>query len=208
MTEYKNIEKIEEIVDSFDYAMKKGFISGLILLVLEQEPCHGYLIKEKINDLTIGVWNPTVSTLYPLLKALKQKRLIKCVENDESGRHRKVYSITSKGKETLKMLLQKTQVMVDSMKSIALSTIEITDISKDSIINVIEKVITIPELNFLSNNTLNSKIELLKYNRETMKQRIKIMKKNLELIEDMLLKLEANGENNHVEQLLRKIASH
>jgi len=208
MTEYKNIEKIEEIVDSFDYAMKKGFISGLILLVLEQEPCHGYLIKDKINDLTIGVWNPTVSTLYPLLKALKEKGLIKCVENDETGRHRKVYNITSKGKETLKMLLKKTQVMVDSMRSIALSTIEITDISKDSIINVIEKVITIPELNFLSNNTFNSKIELLKYNRETMKQRIKIMKKNLELIEDMLLKLEANGENNHVKQLLRKIASH
>ena len=67
MTENNSTERIEEIVDSFENAMKKGFISGLILLVLEGENCHGYKIAEQIDELTSGVFQPTVSTLYPLL---------------------------------------------------------------------------------------------------------------------------------------------
>ena len=70
MTQNNDINKIEKIVDSFDNAMKKGFISGLILFVLEKKKSHGYKIAEEINELTASVFQPTVSTLYPLLKSL------------------------------------------------------------------------------------------------------------------------------------------
>ena len=49
MTQDNDINKIENIVDSFDNAMKKGFISGLILFVLEKETGYGYKIAEEIN---------------------------------------------------------------------------------------------------------------------------------------------------------------
>ncbi|GAH60856.1 unnamed protein product [marine sediment metagenome] len=45
MIKKNDYKKIEEIVDLFGVTMKKGFMSSLILLVLEKESCHGYKIK-------------------------------------------------------------------------------------------------------------------------------------------------------------------
>ena len=208
MIKKNDYKKIEEIVDLFGVTMKKGFMSSLILLVLEKESCHGYKILKEIEQRTFGVWAPTSSTIYPLLDSLKKKTLIKCIESDDIGRQKKVYKITPKGKETLKMLLQKTQMMMESMRSIILSTIGITDVSNDSLTEVIEKIITIPQLNLIDDCSFETKIEMLKYNREMTKHRIKIMNNNLEMIEKMLSKLEGEVENDAIEQDTRYITNH
>ena len=199
MTETSNDLKIKEIVDSFEVAMKKGFMSGLILMVLEKEPSHGYKILKEIEKRTVGVWHPQSSNIYPLLDSISKKGLIKCVEVDESGRSKKIYDITSKGKETLKMLLQKHSMMIDSIRSIVLSTLDITDDYNDpSFLEDLEKIISFPGIDLMKEDSIESKIELLKYNKEITKQRLKIMKRNLQIMDKILSKLESELKNEEI----------
>ena len=199
MTENSDDKKIREIVDSFEVAMKKGFMSGLILMVLEKEPCHGYKIIKEIEKRTFGVWHPQSSNIYPLLDSISKKGLIECIEVDESGRTKKIYDITPKGKETLKMLLQKHSMMIDSIRSIVLSTLDITDIHDPSFLEDLEKLICFPGIGLMMEDSIESKIEILKYNKEMTKQRLKIMNSNLQIMDNILSKLESelNNEKNN-----------
>ena len=189
MTESSDDQKIREIVDSFEVAMKKGFMSGLILMVLEQEPCHGYKILKEIEKRTFGVWHPQSSNIYPLLDSISKKGLIECIEANESGRTKKVYGITPKGKETLKMLLQKHSMMIDSIRAMLLSTLDITDIHDPSFLGDLEKLISHPGVGLMMEDSIESKIEIIKYNKEMTKQRLNIMNNNLQEMDNILSKL-------------------
>jgi len=204
MTQNNDINKIENIVDSFDNAMKKGFISGLILFVLEKERGHGYKIAEDIDELTASVFQPTHSTLYPLLKSLNEKGLIDCIEVDDSGRQKKVYEITTKGKETLKMIIQKHQIMTESIKSIILSTLDITDVTEPSFLEDIERLISLPEMELIRTQSIESKEEILAYHKELLEERIKVMQKNLRAIDDILIKLKKKRKNGDIEHSSNK----
>ncbi|MFX0186392.1 MAG: PadR family transcriptional regulator [Candidatus Hodarchaeota archaeon] len=203
-----DIEKIEEIVDSFDNAMKKGFISALILLVLEKEKSYGYKIAEEIDELTSSVFQPTVSTLYPLLKSLSNKDLINCIEVDDSGRKKKIYEITTKGQETLKMLIQKHQMMVDSIKNMIIDTLGITDETSPSFLEDLEKLITTPQMELIKVKSMESKKDILNYHKKLLEERIKNMQKNIKTIDNILSKLDKKGEKDLVETPSKKIASH
>jgi DNA-binding PadR family transcriptional regulator len=190
MTENSEDKKIKEIVDNFEVAMKKGFMSGLILMVLEKESCHGYKILKEIEERTFGVWHPRSSNIYPLLDSISKKGLIECIEVDDSGRSKKIYGITPKGRETLKMLVQKHSMMIDSIRSIVLSTLDISDVHDPSFLEDLEKLISFPGIDLMKEDSIESKIELLKYNKEMTKQRLKIMNNNLQIMDNILSKLE------------------
>ena len=123
----KNSLEIDVIADAIEQSMKKGHISTLILLALEKSPSHGYSLMQTIKEDTYGVWNPTASSLYPHLSSLTDKGLIEFKAEMDGKRERKVYDITEKGRETLKMLLERQQNMRKSLLSMIMSTIGITD---------------------------------------------------------------------------------
>ncbi len=208
MTENSDDQKIREIVDSFDVAMKKGFMSGLILMVLEKEPCHGYKILKEIEKRTFGVWHPRSSNIYPLLDSISKKGLIECVEVEESGRSKKIYDITPKGKEALKLLLQKHSMMLNSIRAMLLSTLDITDIHDPSFLGDLEKLISFPGIDLMMEDSIESKIENLKYNKEMIKKRLKIMNNNLQIMDMILSKLEEKAKNEEINQKPQQIASH
>ena len=195
-----NNKKIEEIVEAFDTTMKKGFMSGLILLVIQKEASHGYKIQKEIEELTLGEFKPTSSNIYPLLESLKNKELIACIESDLTGRQKKIYEITQKGQDTVKMLVHKHQMMVESIKSIILSTLGITDVDNPSFVDELEKIMGGP-LKAITTNSFEEKIVTLRYHKELLKKRMNMMSVNLEKSEEILLKMEAkfqesNGEHN------------
>ena len=198
MTESSYDQKVREIVDNFEIAMKKGFLSGLILMFLEKEPCHGYKILKEIEKRTFGVWHPQSSNIYPLLDSIRKKGLIKCIEEDESGRTKKIYDITPKGVETLKMLLQKHSMMIDSIRAMFLSTLDITDIHDPSFLGDLEKLFSHPGIGLMMENSIESKIEILKYNKEMTKKRLQIMNNNLQIIDNILSKLEEKAKNEEI----------
>jgi len=198
MAEKSEDNKIKEIVESFELAMKKGYMSGLILLVLENEPCHGYKILKEIDKRTYGVWHPHSSNIYSILDSLRTKGLIECIEHNESGRPKKIYGITPKGKKTLKMLIQKHSMMIDSIRSIVLSTLDITDVHDPSFLEDLEKLISIPGVKLIMDDSPKSKVEILKYSKEMIIQRIEIMQNNLQMIDNFLSKLEGEINNEYI----------
>ena len=66
----------EKIAKQFENAMKTGFISSLILNVLEKNPSYGYKIGKDIEKRTLGIWDPPSSTMYTVLKDMTKKQLI------------------------------------------------------------------------------------------------------------------------------------
>jgi DNA-binding PadR family transcriptional regulator len=107
--------------------MKKGFINIFVLLVLNKEPTHGYQIKKLIEQRTLGVWSPTDSTMYTVLKDLRDKDLIEQRKTYDPDDSKKVYELTAKGKEMLDLMLQREREMRESMRSIIFSTSEVGD---------------------------------------------------------------------------------
>lgn len=104
--------------------MKRGFMSTLVLMILQKESAHGYKIIKQIEERTLGTWIPTAASMYPLLKSLADKKLIQIVEPDEinAERSKKIYEITHQGQKALEILISKQQEMMKSMSTIISST--------------------------------------------------------------------------------------
>ncbi|MFX1365741.1 MAG: PadR family transcriptional regulator [Promethearchaeota archaeon] len=94
---------VENYHKNFEKVVKKNFINIFILSILEKGPSHGYKIGREIEKRTLGIWEPRASTLYWILNNHREKGFIKLIEDDKN---RKVYKITDKGRETLKLMKQ------------------------------------------------------------------------------------------------------
>jgi len=79
--------------------LTKGLIDLIVLQLLDSQPMHGYQIITKIRK-SFGVYFGP-STVYPLLAALEKKGQVESKWNMESERPRKVYELTSQGKNIL-----------------------------------------------------------------------------------------------------------
>ncbi|MFF2480245.1 PadR family transcriptional regulator [Paenibacillus sp. NPDC058071] len=72
-------------------------VSYILLALIE--PAHGYLIMQKVEELSDGRVRMAAGTLYGAIDNLLKLKWIEPVESSD-GR-RKVYAITGKGKEIL-----------------------------------------------------------------------------------------------------------
>jgi len=79
--------------------LTKGLLDLIVLQLLDSQPMHGYQIITKIRK-SFGVYFGP-STIYPLLSSLETKGHVESRWNMESERPRKVYELTSKGKNVL-----------------------------------------------------------------------------------------------------------
>ncbi|MBL4931703.1 PadR family transcriptional regulator [Clostridium paridis] len=86
-----------------------------ILLALI-EPSHGYLIMQKIEELSNEQVKIAAGTLYGALENLQKQKLIESVKSDDS--RRKVYVITDKGREILKLDYERMIRMVSVTKEL------------------------------------------------------------------------------------------
>ncbi|MFW9821106.1 MAG: PadR family transcriptional regulator [Candidatus Thorarchaeota archaeon] len=92
---------VENYNKNFEKVMKKNFTNIFILSILEKEPSHGYKIGNEIEKRTLGMWNPSSSTLYWILNNLREKGFIRIVEEDKN---KKIYEISDTGKEALRLM--------------------------------------------------------------------------------------------------------
>lgn len=174
------IENIKSISDKFEKGMKIGYNNLLILLVLEKKPSHGYLICKEISKHTLGVWNPSISTMYPLLESLKNRDLVKCTEDIESGKLRKIYKLTQKGKDLLKILIQKLKKLTDVIFSLIFSTMVLSEDSTFSEIESIEEFIIYPTaLKWLNTESPEAKVKKIQFSKNLIRKTIIFLKENL-----------------------------
>ena len=79
--------------------LTKGLLNLIVLQLLDSHPMHGYQIITKIRK-SFGVYFGP-STIYPLLASLEKKGQVESKWNMKSERPRKVYELTSQGKNVL-----------------------------------------------------------------------------------------------------------
>lgn len=80
-----------------------------ILLALV-EPAHGYLIMQKVEELSGGQVRMAAGTLYGAIENLLKQKLIQPVASEDS--RRKVYAVTDKGLDVLRQDLERMKHMI------------------------------------------------------------------------------------------------
>ena len=86
----------------FESQLLKGIAPVVVLEILSRGKMYGYELSEAVRERSGDVLTLGQGTLYPLLYNLEAKKLIRGTwEEADSGRERRYYSITSKGKAEL-----------------------------------------------------------------------------------------------------------
>ena len=103
-----------EIAAKWKDQMQKGYLKMAILFALMRKPLHGYEIMKNINKWTLGIITPTAGGVYPTLKELERKGLIKGEWIPEE--RRKIYRITKRGKDVFKEAVEKHFELASSIR--------------------------------------------------------------------------------------------
>jgi PadR family transcriptional regulator, regulatory protein PadR len=76
--------------------------SLLVLTVLAREASYGYRIIRSINSEADGIFEWQEGTVYPVLHKLEKEGLVRTQwQQADTGRRRKYYYITAKGRDAL-----------------------------------------------------------------------------------------------------------
>ncbi len=79
----------------------KGHLDGLILAVLAPAPLHGYAVIEALKLRSGGELALPEGTVYPALHRLERDGLLESDWTADSGRRRRVYGLTARGRSEL-----------------------------------------------------------------------------------------------------------
>ena len=86
----------------FDKGLMAGSGTMLVLALLEKEDMYGYRIIEELARRSNDTFEMQEGTLYPILHALeKDKCLTSYRQEAPTGRERKYYHLTRRGKQLL-----------------------------------------------------------------------------------------------------------
>lgn len=105
----------EEIASLWEEQMQRGYLKLAILFALTRSPLHGYHMMKRINELTLGMIKPTAGGMYPSLKELEEKGLIRGEWHHE--KRRKVYRITERGRDVFREVVEKHLDIASSVRS-------------------------------------------------------------------------------------------
>ncbi|MGD9869067.1 MAG: PadR family transcriptional regulator [Hyphomicrobiales bacterium] len=86
--------------------IKMSLSKFFILCVLHQRPMHGYEIARAVESATNGCCSPTEGTIYPSLRDFEDGGYVTSNSEVVSGRERKVYTLTDKGREAFKVAVE------------------------------------------------------------------------------------------------------
>jgi DNA-binding PadR family transcriptional regulator len=74
----------------------RGDIRAAILVLLGEQPMHGYQIIQELTERTGGVWQPSPGSVYPTLQQLQDEDLVRETASDSGKR---IYELTDAGRE-------------------------------------------------------------------------------------------------------------
>ena len=100
--------------------IKRGSAELAILALLDAEPLHGYEISRRIEKQSGGVLRFTLASLYPLLYRMEKRGWVKGAwQTLPSGRERRCYELTSRGKKQLPSMRQEWSVFFGALHKLA-----------------------------------------------------------------------------------------
>jgi len=74
--------------------VSRGEVRAAILMLLAEEPMHGYQIMQELAERSGGIWRPSPGSIYPTLQQLADEGLIRA----EDAEGKKVYQLTEAGR--------------------------------------------------------------------------------------------------------------
>jgi DNA-binding PadR family transcriptional regulator len=80
----------------------KGHLDVLLLAVVEPGASHGYAIIDKLRDRSLGAFDLAEGTIYPALHRLERSGLLHSSWSTDSGRKRRMYELTARGRGALR----------------------------------------------------------------------------------------------------------
>ncbi len=72
---------------------ERGDVRAAILLLLAEQPRHGYEILTELADRSDGQWQPSPGSIYPVLKRLARDGLVEPAQQDG----KRVFTLTDEG---------------------------------------------------------------------------------------------------------------
>lgn len=81
------------------FSVNAALLDALVLCVVERKDSYGYEISQALKD-TLGT---SESTLYPVLRRLQKDDCLEVYDVEFSGRNRRYYRITDRGRSQLNM---------------------------------------------------------------------------------------------------------
>lgn len=112
-------KQIPDFLDAsyWNNTIKMSLSKFFILCVLTQRSLHGYEISKAVAAKTNGRCAPAEGTVYPVLKQFEAGGYIDCQIELVSGRERKVYNITEKGRQAYNVALTQWQAMTECLQA-------------------------------------------------------------------------------------------
>ena len=99
----------------------KGHLDLLLLAILAEGPAHGYAVIDTLRQRSDGTFDLPEGTIYPALHRLEKQSLLSSDWTEESGRPKRIYKLTPKGKQALSQRQQEWKTFSQAVNA----TIEI-----------------------------------------------------------------------------------
>ena len=96
----------------FESQLLKGIAPVVVLEILSRGAMYGYQLSQAVEQRSGNIFTLGKGTLYPLLYNLEAKKLIVGAwQTGPTGRDRKYYSLSAKGKRQLTLSLEQLQAL-------------------------------------------------------------------------------------------------
>lgn len=82
----------------------RGDVRTAVLVLLAEQPMHGYEIIRQVEERSGGAWTPSAGSVYPALQMLTDEGLLSAEESNG----RKTYTLTDAGREAAAQLDEHT----------------------------------------------------------------------------------------------------
>ncbi len=104
-------------VPAFGLDYSRRFLRPVVMLLLAEEPAHGYELMGRLKEFGIGQGGMDPSMLYRLLRVMERSGLAESTLDDSgSGPARKVYTLTPEGREVLEMWVSNLDELSDLLR--------------------------------------------------------------------------------------------
>jgi DNA-binding PadR family transcriptional regulator len=102
--------------DPFTGGLRRAEVLPLLVLhLISDSPSYGNQLMERIAAVTAGVLSVNPNTMYPLLRQLEGRELIKGSWEHPERRSRRYYSITDSGRTEYERLHREMRPVLDSI---------------------------------------------------------------------------------------------
>jgi DNA-binding PadR family transcriptional regulator len=95
--------------------IKMSLSKFFILHVLHHKPMHGYDVSREVEKTTNGCCSPTEGTIYPVLREFEAGGYLTSEHQIVSGRERKVYALTERGRAAFKVAVESWMEITSSL---------------------------------------------------------------------------------------------